>query len=151
MTLDMLTVGLISVPQGSHSAELPLFSSQDILGWLQASPPVNVALPGTRPAVTFMEMNQITGMIKHSNFIYFYRFILEVSNCQSLNTKLLKQVGRGKSNAASGQQMKLKGESLTAAGTCLALLDLRHPQQIPQPGQGSGRPLNFRKITPNLF
>lgn len=159
MTLDMLTVGLISVPQGSHSAELPLFSSQDILGWLQASPPEpaakvgarNAALPGTRPAVTFMEMNQITGMIKHSNFIYFYRFILEVSNCQSLNTKLLKQVGRGKSNAASGQQMKLKGESLTAAGTCLALLDLRHPQQIPQPGQGSGKPLNFRKITPNLF
>lgn len=78
-----------------------------------------------------MEMNQITGVIKQSNFIYFYRLILEVSNCQSLNTKLLKQVGRGKSNAALGQQMRLKGESLTAAGTCLALLDLRHPQQIP--------------------
>lgn len=74
---------------------------------------------------------EITDMIKQSNFIYFYKMILEVCNCQNLNIKLLKQVGWGKSNEAVEQQRRLKDESLSAAGTCLALLDLRHPQQIP--------------------
>lgn len=78
-----------------------------------------------------MEMNQITGMIKQSHFIYFYSLILEVCNCQNLNTELLKQVGWGRSNVAPEQRMRLKGESLSAAGICLVLLDLRHPQQIP--------------------
>lgn len=50
-----------------------------------------------------------------SNFIYFYRLILEVFNCQNLNTELLKQVGWGKSNVAPEQRMRLKGESLSVS------------------------------------
>lgn len=92
-----------------------------------------------------------------SNFIYFYRLILEVFNCQNLNTELLKQVGWGKSNVAPEQRMRLKGESLSAAGTSLVLLDLRHPQQIPLTRTGLWqttlfqRNSIFKKYPPTYF
>lgn len=37
--------------------------------------------------MTSMEMNQITGVIKQRNFIYFYGLIIEVCNCQNLNNQ----------------------------------------------------------------
>lgn len=77
--------------------------------------------------MTSMEMNQITGVIKQRNFIYFYSLIIEVCNCQNLNNQS-KLVG-----GSQMQQMRFKADSVSPAGTCLVLLDLR---------QSSVNPLN---------
>lgn len=101
--------------------------------------------------MTFMEMNQITGMIKPSHFIYFYRIILEVCNCQNLNTELLKQVGWGKSNVAPEQRMRLKGESLS--GSAGSETPPANPlnQDRALADYSLSEKFHFRKITPNLF